>query len=72
MATQNPLPWGMPQQVDPNGSLDDIIAEYEAGTLTFAPITSAAIATTTGTLGESRQISDGADEGARLTRRFGR
>lgn len=27
----NPLPWGMPQQVDPNGSLPDIIAEYEAG-----------------------------------------
>ena len=37
---------GSPQDVAP--VLDAIIAEYEAGTLTFAPIASADIATTTG------------------------
>ena len=61
------------QAVSDDDPVDKLGLKFDGGltaaqvqAVQFTPIASADIATTAGTLGESRQVSDGADSGARL------
>ena len=51
---------------DADGATVQPLTAAQVQAVQFTPIAAADIATTAGTLGESRQISDGPDRGARL------